>query len=704
MAQFVKHFTQDLQQDLKIRQCGTLVFNADALSNVITVDIYDGGEPAELSGTVVGAVICPDGATVPIDNGSFTGNRVTMALTAACFAVTGQIGVGIQIVDGDVKTTVLKAVYNVERFETDNVIDPDSRITLSVSDLIDDIAEAVASIPADYSDLLAAVAPTFSTGTSYAAGAYVWYDGSLYRFTTAHAAGSWTGTDAEAAVFGTDMAGLSADIAAMHTDISALNGVIFESGVNLYDPSLQTSETISPHYYVNGVPYSSTQFDNAYHATALIPIEPNTTYTVGLVGASRVNPWNTATQRGWSYDANGDYISGSNWQSNTFTTPENAAYIRFNYYCADMSLNTLNAKCMLVKGSALPEEYSPYVAPRTLRDDVEDIEDALDEADLPGMETDIQTALAKATAPLRAIVNADGTAVTVISKYSPTADLAVTVGTGGGNGLVDFRRFALISNSAGELSPDATGAVEFLSTSSDWHAPFIVKAKENADGGHPTTQNFTGGSHQYNNSGSGSTPTARVANISFRLDNRALTANDNKTGFVLCISWDNYVQGYNTSKEDGTGREILKEEHTLIYDGQTWESYVVLVPLEDIYMYKWYGFQINGLNATAFSNISYVGGTNRAVYPYTQSSTNCGDKITRNIECYGSVHKAILRIDPNWDVGRLQYIGNASVTASLFTNTYGVSGKAYAYLMDYVNMDEGLRWYAHATFIFESAS
>lgn len=198
MAQFVKHFVQDLQQDLKIRQCGTIVFNADDLSNVVSVELYDGETPYTPTGTVVGAVICSDGSTVPITNGTIDGNVVSITLTAACFAIPGQIGVGIQLVTGGVKTTILKAIYNAERFETDDVVDPDERITISVSDLVEDIAEAVASIPADYSDLLATIAPTFSSSTAYASGALVWYSGTLYRFTQAHAAGAWTGTDAEA--------------------------------------------------------------------------------------------------------------------------------------------------------------------------------------------------------------------------------------------------------------------------------------------------------------------------------------------------------------------------------------------------------------------------------------------------------------------------------------------------------------------------
>lgn len=213
MAQFVKHFVQDLTQDIKIRQCGTIVFNADNQSNIITVALYNGETPYSGGGTVSCSVICPDGATVPVTGGTLTGNVASVALTGACFAIPGQIGVGIQIVSGQIKTTVLKAVFNVELYETDTVVDPGSRITVSVADLVDDINEAVASIPADYTDLMAAVAPTFSTGTAYTAGQYVWYDGSLYRFTAAHAAGGWTGTDAVAASIGADISDIKANLA-----------------------------------------------------------------------------------------------------------------------------------------------------------------------------------------------------------------------------------------------------------------------------------------------------------------------------------------------------------------------------------------------------------------------------------------------------------------------------------------------------------
>lgn len=217
-AQFPKHFVQDLQQDIRIRQCGTIVFNGDNRSNVITVDLYDGQEPYAGGGTVAGACICPDGSTVPLTDGTLTGNRVTITLTGDCFAITGQIGIGVQIIvagEGSteeeialntIKTTILKAIYNVELLETDNVVDPGSRITMSVADLVHDIETATAAIPAsDMASLMAGIAPTFSTSINYAAGSYVYYSGTLYRFTSAHAAGSWTGTDATAASIGADL-------------------------------------------------------------------------------------------------------------------------------------------------------------------------------------------------------------------------------------------------------------------------------------------------------------------------------------------------------------------------------------------------------------------------------------------------------------------------------------------------------------------
>lgn len=68
-----------------------------------------------------------------------------------------------------------------------------------------------------------AIAPTFSASTAYPAGAYVIYNGSLYRFTAAHAAGAWVGTDAVAAVLGNDVAELKGELNSIATTTNPAN-------------------------------------------------------------------------------------------------------------------------------------------------------------------------------------------------------------------------------------------------------------------------------------------------------------------------------------------------------------------------------------------------------------------------------------------------------------------------------------------------
>ena len=219
MDNFARWYDQDLAKPILLQYDRSLVFSGDNESVTVGVHVAYNGEAASLAGTVSGAVIRSNGTTVPL-TGTLSGSDVSVVLTSACFNVPGPIGVSLTVTSGDQKITVLKVMYSVEPTSTDTVVDPSGEVALDVADLIDDIENAVASIPADYSDLLAAVAPTFSTSTAYAAGAYVWYDGALYRFITAHAAGSWTGSDATLVSIGADLEAHVAAIAVNHDAIA----------------------------------------------------------------------------------------------------------------------------------------------------------------------------------------------------------------------------------------------------------------------------------------------------------------------------------------------------------------------------------------------------------------------------------------------------------------------------------------------------
>jgi lysophospholipase L1-like esterase len=356
-AQFTKHFVQDLQQDIKIRQCGTIVFNADNESNVISIDLYNGTEEYSGGGSVVGACICPDGSTVPL-TGSISGKTASVILTGDCFAFPGQIGIGVQVVSGTVKTTVLKAIYNVELFETDDMVDPGSRITASVGQLVADIEAATAEIPAsDMASLMSGISPTFSASTNYAAGAYVYYDGTLYKFISAHAAGSWTGTDATAVALGND-------VTTLNNDVSDLRSAIDEIVDVTLSPNLLDTAKVTDGYYIeNGTPHQYA----GWSYSDFIPVRGNEKYLFTYLNSA--NSGFMQAIRGYVnfYDSGKQIISGTgSYVTNTdlFTSPANAQYCIVSTKSENLSLAKKPMFCLSsfteTEGILLPSEYVQF--------------------------------------------------------------------------------------------------------------------------------------------------------------------------------------------------------------------------------------------------------------------------------------------------------------------------------------------------------
>lgn len=125
---FQKAFTQDIRQKVEARHCGGLMFTGDALSDTISVTMYDDGQPMSLSGSAFGHIRRADGHVVTLDGSITGGNVVGVTLTEDCFGVTGPLTVMLQVVSGDVKTTVLYAIYTVTlgTSSSDTPPDPDA--------------------------------------------------------------------------------------------------------------------------------------------------------------------------------------------------------------------------------------------------------------------------------------------------------------------------------------------------------------------------------------------------------------------------------------------------------------------------------------------------------------------------------------------------------------------------------------------------
>lgn len=425
------------------------------------------------------------------------------------------------------------------------------------------------------------------------------------------------------------------------------------ASVNLYDSSLQTPETISPHYWYNGAPYPTTQFDSSYHCTAPIPVEPNTTYTVGYLKSDGHvgKPWGETGQGVHFFDASGNFLG--NTGKNTFTTPHGTAYFRMNYaYQTNIDLSRPGAKCMLVLGDTLPTEYVGFGSYTTAS--------AVDR-------------LTRYSPPIQYRI--DSNVLKVASHYSSEKDLLVTMNLGRGNGLFDFASFKLMPRDMDIESGEAMAEI-MATNGTDWHAPFIVRATENADGDDVESGYFTGGNHQYNNQGSGSTATARSLSLRFFVDGREVVSEKGYANKIE-IRWINNVQGYNTKKADGTGREILQERHRLIFDGCGWKETIELEPLEQVFVERWYGLQF--VYASNYPNYRYIGAADRTLH--TNEESNCGGKDADGIVAYGDKHKIEMTIDTSVDLGKRTLSGNIGALCS--------TAKAYMFIIDNKQMNAG---------------
>lgn len=288
---------------------------------------------------------------------------------------------------------------------------------------------------------------------------------------------------------------------------------------------------------------------------------------------------------------------------------------------------------------------------------------------------------------------ADTAKTLTVKSKSGDAEIAVSFAKSGANNLPDFTKIDSVADDSLELSTKMKGT-SVLATTSDWFAPFMVQAVNNADGDKPSgyEAHFTGGKHEYTNTGSGGTATARCTSLKYFVNGNAVDTYQGYANDVM-IKWTNLVQGNNTKKADGTGREILQENHELYFDGRTWTASVELVPLEDIVMLRWYGLQCPH-NGSSTANISYVGAVNRAAYAGNVNS-NSGNNSASEIR----IRKANLEIDfgvnPTYDCGLRQFYSGDSGAFNV-----GTAKKAYLWIINNTEMSATNKYYLKGYYQF----
>ena len=251
-----------------------------------------------------------------------------------------------------------------------------------------------------------------------------------------------------------------------------------------------------------------------------------------------------------------------------------------------------------------------------------------------------------------------------------TDDYVVVMNRGRANNLFDFSKLCTKAKGTSLKNLDTGDLTVVWNSGTDMHGPFQFNAVNNADGYHydATDAGFVGGNHTLDQLGTGF-ETAESVYVKYYADGVPVSSGYGRaTNFG--IRWANDVQAYNTVKQGGGGRACLREYHEMIFDGVQFNEIVKIVPLEDINMRLWYGFQFVSWG-TIYTNIRFIDGQNRTVYPSTQGNVNSGKLDTKGMEAFGDNDKIILMVDTEFDLGKRDLVATSYTDGAFTSNSKG---------------------------------
>lgn len=192
-------------------------------------------------------------------------------------------------------------------------------------------------------------------------------------------------------------------------------------------------------------------------------------------------------------------------------------------------------------------------------------------------------------------------------NYKEDTDLTVWFKRKASNSLMDFYGWFISTNEGKNVItslPDAYSRTQLIAGDTDFLSPTIVYATSDIDGDFPnyTSQKFTGGWHGYNNATSGASATAREVSCKLYVDGEEVTDTHYKVGKNILLKIVNNLQGSNTEKQDGTGREILQQVFYISMNDESNKIEVKceLIPLESVIISRHYGLSFYRANTSDY--------------------------------------------------------------------------------------------------------
>ena len=131
----------DLQRGAQAPQVwpNALMLCGDNNAHTWRVTVMDCGEAAQVTGSVTGYFVRPDGNTVAVQ-GSLAGNVASVVLAQACYAQEGDVKAVMRLSSGTgAKVTLAALILPVRNVLTDSIIDP-GEVIPSLDELLAQIA------------------------------------------------------------------------------------------------------------------------------------------------------------------------------------------------------------------------------------------------------------------------------------------------------------------------------------------------------------------------------------------------------------------------------------------------------------------------------------------------------------------------------------------------------------------------------------
>ena len=288
-----------------------------------------------------------------------------------------------------------------------------------------------------------------------------------------------------------------------------------------------------------------------------------------------------------------------------------------------------------------------------------------------------QKSIIKANYPLFVAITdiTNGNVISVNKRFNADKDVVWKFGNkpSNANNNFDFKEIGFVNRGMDVISDkylSNDGYEYLLGHSTDYILAIQCGANNNANGDFPTnTSLFTGGFHGYNNI-SDITASATMREVSKKVyaDGKELSTGD-KTYCSKCkIVVINNIQGSNTEKADGSGREIIEQKIIVDADENNMIVSVEYKALEDVILYG-----ISGLaQYLDFDKVRFIGSHSR-LSEYNKGTlvrVENDDKGTVAIRNYGNEYFFETGIDKTYGIGD-SYYNQSSPNALITTANKG---------------------------------